>query len=68
MTFDKKLKILLDRKGWTANQLAYKTDLKPCSIRLWLRGINKPRLSNLHDLCQVLGVSASVMIDDSKEL
>ena len=68
MTFDEKLQILLDRKGWTVNQLAYKANLKSWSIWRWLRGLGKPSLGKLHDLCQVFGVSADVMIDDNKEL
>lgn len=46
-----------EAKGWTASCLANKLGVSPSSVRMWERGLKRPRLGQVKKLCRLLGVS-----------
>jgi len=52
----KTIKALRDKKGWTQLELATKIGVTPSTIYNWERGKFVPRVGQLRELAQVLGV------------
>ena len=52
----KTIKALRDKKGWTQLELATKIGVTPSTIYNWERGKFVPRVGQLRELSQVLGV------------
>jgi len=54
----KKIKLLLEQKGWNMSELARRTGIKPSSMSLILRGKTKTlKDSTLYNMANALGVS-----------
>ena len=62
MTFGEKICHLREGKGWLQRDLAFRMDVKSNTISNWEKGISRPNLDQLAQLCQVLSVTADSIL------
>ena len=58
-----KLKELRRLRRLTQEELAVKMCVHENTIRLWEKGINEPRLSDIKQLCEILGCTESELLN-----
>lgn len=61
-TFGERLARLRENKGWLQRDLGARIDVKANTISNWEKGISRPNLDQLCQLCQALGVSSDILL------
>ena len=62
MTFGERLCHLRESKGWLQRDLASLMNVKSNTISNWEKGISRPNLEQLAQLCQLLNVTADSIL------
>lgn len=61
-TLGDRIQIALDAKDWRPNRLASAIDVDTDTVRRWVKGLNKPRVDDVPDVAQALGVSVAWLL------
>lgn len=62
MSFGERLCYLRESKGWLQRDVAFRMNVKSNTISNWEKGISRPNLDQLAQLCQVLSVKADSIL------
>lgn len=62
MTFGERVCYLRESKGWIQRDLAFRMSVKSNTISNWEKGISRPNLDQLVQLCQVLSVTSDSLL------
>jgi transcriptional regulator with XRE-family HTH domain len=62
MNFGERLCYLRESKGWLQRDVAFRMNVKSNTISNWEKGISRPNLDQLAQLCQVLSVKADSIL------
>lgn len=68
MTLHKKIYALRKQRGWSQEQLAERLGVTRQALSKWELGTAIPDTVNIMKLCDLFGVSADALLDDSREL
>ena len=62
MSFGERVCYLRESKGWIQRDLAFRMSVKSNTISNWEKGISRPNLDQLAQLCQVLSVTSDSLL------
>jgi transcriptional regulator with XRE-family HTH domain len=62
MTFGERVCHLRESKSWIQRDLAFRMSVKSNTISNWEKGISRPNLDQLAQLCQVLSVTSDSLL------
>jgi transcriptional regulator with XRE-family HTH domain len=68
MTFGERVCYLRESKGWIQRDLAFRMSVKSNTISNWEKGISRPNLDQLVQLCQVLSVTSDSLLGLDKQV
>ena len=60
--FGERLAKLRESKGWLQRDLAFRMNVKANTISNWEKGISRPNLDQICQLCQVLAVTSDHLL------
>ena len=61
-SFGERLAKLRESKGWLQRDLAFRMSVKANTISNWEKGISRPNLDQICQLCQVLAVTSDHLL------
>ena len=61
-SFGERLAMLRESKGWLQRDLAFRMSVKANTISNWEKGISRPNLDQVCQLCQVLAVTSDHLL------
>ena len=61
-SFGERLAMLRESKGWLQRDLAFRMSVKANTISNWEKGISRPNLDQICQLCQVLAVTSDHLL------
>ena len=64
--FSVNLKKILSAKNMSQIELANKVNVSKSTVSSWISGVSMPRMSKLNDICKVLDIDISLLVEDSK--
>ncbi len=68
MEFNKKLKFLREKRGYTQEELAFKLNISRQSVSKWENGINEPDIETIKKICDILDCSLKELLDDNNKI